>query len=209
METWNDQFERRPIQETGVSRVDLSEEKWQAILQNDITYDGKFWYAVKTTSIFCRPSCKSRPPKKENVRIFMAPEQALAARFRPCKRCKPTGEKLPDDEWISLVSEYMNSHYNENITLELLAEISHSSPFHLQRTFKRLCGITPTEHMQQLRMEHAKRWLAESDLKIADIGLQVGMTNTPYFVTLFKQKVGCTPAVYRRQYKKGDNIHES
>ncbi|MDQ0112679.1 AraC family transcriptional regulator of adaptative response / methylphosphotriester-DNA alkyltransferase methyltransferase [Paenibacillus harenae] len=182
----------------------LTEEKWQAILHNDADYDGKFWYAVKTTSIFCRPSCKSKPPKKENVRIYPTAEQALTGGFRPCKRCKPTGEKLPDEEWIGHVTDYIVSHYKEHLTLELLADTSHSSPYHLQRTFKRISGITPTEYIQDLRIQHAKTLLVRSDRKIAEIGSQVGMTNTPYFVTLFKQKVGCTPASYRRQHKRGD-----
>ena len=89
----------------------LTDEIWQAILSNDSAYNDQFYYAVKSTGIFCRPSCKSKPPKKENVRLFRTAEQAQSAQFRPCKRCKPTNERLPDDEWISLVTEYIDRNY--------------------------------------------------------------------------------------------------
>lgn len=64
-------------------------DKWDAVKQNDKTCDGIFFYAVKSTGIFCRPSCKSRLPKKDNVTFFNTADQALAAGFRPCKRCRP------------------------------------------------------------------------------------------------------------------------
>lgn len=75
----------------------MTNEKWQAIIDNDASYNNQFFYAVKTTRIFCKPSCKSRVPKKENVRIFSNAKQALQANFRPCKRCKPTNENLPEE----------------------------------------------------------------------------------------------------------------
>lgn len=80
--------------ELGIGGESITVEMWQAIVQNDSSYDDKFYYGVKTTRIFCRPSCKSRPPKIENVRIFQNVQQALSENFRPCKRCKPTGQRL-------------------------------------------------------------------------------------------------------------------
>ncbi len=68
-----------------ISQEHIACEKWQAIILNDASYDGAFFYGVKTTGIFCRPSCKSRTPKKENVRVFQNAEQALLENFRPCK----------------------------------------------------------------------------------------------------------------------------
>jgi AraC family transcriptional regulator of adaptative response / methylphosphotriester-DNA alkyltransferase methyltransferase len=179
----------------------LTVEKWQAILNNDASYDLQFYYAVKTTGIFCRPSCKSRPPKKENVCLFQTAEQALSAQFRPCKRCKPTGLRLPDDEWIALVTEYIDKNYMETLTLEILANICHGSPFHLHRTFKKVIKITPVEFIQQKRIGLAKTQLISSDKPVAEIGLSVGMLNTPYFITLFKKKTGHTPAQYRQKNK--------
>ena len=179
----------------------LTDEQWKAIVSNDSGYDEKFFYAVKTTRIFCRPSCKSKPPNKSNVRIFDNAEQALSAHFRPCKRCKPTGERLPDREWVEQIRSYLDSHYDQAITLEHLAEICHGSPYHLQRTFKRVVGLSPVEYLQQIRMERAVFDLINTDQSVSDISLNVGMSNVPYFITLFKKKTGYTPKEYRQAHK--------
>jgi AraC family transcriptional regulator of adaptative response / methylphosphotriester-DNA alkyltransferase methyltransferase len=175
----------------------MPEEKWQAIISNDASYDGRFIYAVKTTGIFCRPSCKSKVPNKENVRLFENAEQARSAHFRPCKRCKPTGERMPDDEWVDIITQYIDSHYREILTLDTLADMCHGSPYHLQRTFKRIKGMTPVEYIQQTRITKAKEYLAQTDRAVSDIALNVGMANTSYFITLFKKKTGRTPNDYR------------
>ncbi|MFC5700632.1 bifunctional transcriptional activator/DNA repair enzyme AdaA [Cohnella faecalis] len=175
-----------------------SDEQWQAIVGNDASYDGRFFYAVKTTGIFCRPSCKSRPPKRENIQLFHSADEALSARFRPCKRCKPTGQRLPDAEWVALIVEYIDRYYMETLTLDKLAELSHGSPYHLHRTFKRVMGTTPVAYIQQLRIDKAKEELLASNRPIADVGASVGMPSPPYFITLFKKWTGVTPASYRQ-----------
>lgn len=177
---------------------ELTDEKWQAILSNDASYDGKFFYAVKTTGIFCRPSCKSRPPKKENICLFQNAEQALSAKFHPCKRCKPTDQRLPDDESIALATEYIDKHYMETFTLQTLASICHGSLYHLHRTFKRIKQMTPVEYIQERRIEIAKEQLVSTNMPISEVGMSVGLQNTPYFITLFKKKSGITPAQYRQ-----------
>lgn len=177
----------------------LTEEKWEAIIGNDESYDFKFFYAVKSTGIFCRPSCKSKPPNRGNVRIFMNAERAIREGFRPCKRCKPTGERLPDHEWIEVITRYMDHNFAEPLSLHLLAEIGHGSPYHLHRTFKKIMGMTPLEYLQRIRLDHAKALLKQPDLSIAAIGKRVGLPNTSYFISLFKQNFGYTPSDYRRQ----------
>ncbi|MEI4802608.1 bifunctional transcriptional activator/DNA repair enzyme AdaA [Bacillus sp. NPDC077411] len=179
----------------------MTNEKWQAIIDNDASYNNQFFYAVKTTGIFCKPSCKSRVPKKENVRIFPNAEQALRANFRPCKRCKPTNVRLPDNEWMTLITEYIDKNFTEKLTLETLSGIAHGSPYHLHRTFKKIKGITPVEYIQQVRLNAAKEYLIQTNKAIADIAICVGMANTPYFITLFKKKTGQTPAQFRQMSK--------
>ncbi|MGF6950381.1 AraC family transcriptional regulator of adaptative response / methylphosphotriester-DNA alkyltransferase methyltransferase [Neobacillus sp. B4I6] len=179
----------------------MTNEKWQAIIDNDASYNNQFFYAVKTTGIFCKPSCKSRIPKKENVRIFLNAEQALRANFRPCKRCKPTNERLPDSEWVALITEYIDKNFIEKLTLETLANIAHGSPYHLHRTFKKIKGITPVEYIQQVRLKAAKEYLIHTNKAIADLAICVGMSNASYFITLFKKKTGHTPAQFRQMSK--------
>jgi AraC family transcriptional regulator, regulatory protein of adaptative response / methylphosphotriester-DNA alkyltransferase methyltransferase len=182
--------------------VPVSDEQWQAIANNDASYDGQFFYAVKTTGIFCRPSCKSRVPKRENIGFFEYADQALAAHFRPCKRCKPTRQRLPDEEWITFITEYVDSHCDETLTLEALALLSHGTPYHLHRTFKKIKGMTPVDYIQHVRIEKAKMLLTTCDDPVAKIGESVGLSNAPYFITLFKRKTGQTPEAYRRQQKQ-------
>ncbi|MBE7101612.1 methylphosphotriester-DNA--protein-cysteine methyltransferase family protein [Bacillus cereus] len=177
----------------------VTNEYWQAIIQNDTTYDDKFFYAVKSTGIFCRPSCKSRIPNKNNVRIFLHAEQAMHENFRPCKRCKPNGITLPNEEWIEQIKDYIKNHYNEALTLSLLAEMCHGSPYHLQRTFKRLTGISPIEYIQQFRVVKAKEFLLNTNQTVIEISTAVGIENPEYFATLFKKKTGFTPTEYRKK----------
>jgi AraC family transcriptional regulator, regulatory protein of adaptative response / methylphosphotriester-DNA alkyltransferase methyltransferase len=178
--------------------VSMTNEQWSAIIFNDAFYDNKFYYGVNTTGIFCRPSCKSRPPKRQNVKIFLDPKQALAENFRPCKRCKPTDQKLPAEEWVEQVAEYIDTNFKDHLTLQILADLFHGSPFHLQRTFKKVKRITPAEYIQDTRISKAMEFLSNADTSIKEIAIAVGITNMSYFVTLFKQKTGLTPTKYRQ-----------
>jgi AraC family transcriptional regulator, regulatory protein of adaptative response / methylphosphotriester-DNA alkyltransferase methyltransferase len=184
----------------------MTDEMWQAIIDNDATYNEQFFYAVKTTGIFCKPSCKSRVPIRENVYIFQSVDQARAANFRPCKRCNPTNKRLPDSEWVELITQYIAKNYTEKITLETLADMCHGSPYHLHRTFKKIEGITPVEYIQQVRINTATKHLIQSDRAIADIAMTVGMPNTSYFITLFKKKTGHTPIQYRQLHRKNNKL---
>ncbi|MFS0646829.1 bifunctional transcriptional activator/DNA repair enzyme AdaA [Siminovitchia sp. 179-K 8D1 HS] len=184
----------------------LSDEIWKAIVSNDASYDNVFFYAIRTTGIFCKPSCKSRIPKKENVYIFQNAEEALSANFRPCKRCKPTDERLPDQTWVDQITDYIDRHYPENLTLQIIAEMCHGSPYHLHRTFKRITGITPSEYIQQRRIEKAVKALIETDQTIQEIAKSVGIPNTPYFITIFKKMKGKTPKEYR-YIKRNLHLH--
>ncbi|MGG3467364.1 bifunctional transcriptional activator/DNA repair enzyme AdaA [Neobacillus pocheonensis] len=180
----------------------IPDEYWKAIVENDSSYDDSFYYGVATTGIFCRPSCKSRTPRIENVLIFKNAKMALSENFRPCKRCKPDGLRLPDAEWILQIVEWINENFNKQISLEKLAEIGHGSHYHLQRTFNRLKGMSPLEYIQQVRIEKAINYLITTNKSVSEIGIAVGLSNTPYFITLFKKKTGITPAEYRKQERR-------
>lgn len=176
----------------------MQDRYWQAIVANDASYDGTFYYAVKTTGIFCRPSCKSRVPKRENVRVFHDRQTAAAEHFRPCKRCRPDGLRLPEEEWIELIADHIKVSYAEPITLSVLADQFYASVYHLQRTFKRVKGITPLTYLQQQRIEAAKRLLIETNSPVNVIGAQVGIANAAHFATVFQKKTGVTPSEFRQ-----------
>jgi AraC family transcriptional regulator of adaptative response / methylphosphotriester-DNA alkyltransferase methyltransferase len=171
---------------------------WQAIINNDSSYNGTFYYGVITTGIFCRPSCKSKSPRKENVRIFKSSEDALSAQFRPCKRCRPTGSKLPDEEWVDHAVYLIGQHYAEPLTLTLLADMLHASPYHLHRMFKRIKGITLAEYILQTRIQAAQLQLQESTNSILDVAMSVGFPNASHFSTVFMKKTGMKPSQYRQ-----------
>ncbi|NWO14189.1 bifunctional transcriptional activator/DNA repair enzyme AdaA [Virgibacillus sp.] len=179
----------------------LSEEQWQAIITNDAAFDAVFLYGVRSTGIFCRPSCKSPNPKKEFIRIFQNSQQASTEGYRPCKRCKPCDEHMPDEEWVLQITQFIDTHYAEPLTLARLAKHCHGSPYYLQRTFKKMMKISPNDYIQQIRISHAKKQLIQTDKSIAEIGMKVGLPNTPYFITLFKQYTGKTPKQFRSAFK--------
>lgn len=177
----------------------LTEERWQAIIGNDASYDFKFFYAVKSTGIFCRPSCKSKVPNRANVRIFRTAAEAIREEFRPCKRCKPTGERLPDREWVEAIARYMERHYDSAMTLNMLAEMFHGSPYHLHRTFKKIMKATPVAYLQGIRLDKAREQLARTNMSVAEVGSSVGLPSPSYFISLFKRTFGMTPYEYRKR----------
>jgi len=185
-----------------VAYEQIPKEYWNAIKECDKSYDDLFLYGVKTTGIFCRPSCRSRVPNIGNVAIFQNAAQALAENFRPCKRCKPEGLSLPAEEWIKQIIVWIDQHYCAPITLHQLGDLFHGSPYHLQRVFKRVTGKSPTEYIQDIRLEKAVHMLEAGEQSIADVGASAGFPSTPYFISLFKKKLGTTPAAYRNKTRE-------
>ncbi len=176
------------------------EEKWQAVLNNDMEYDGVFFYAVKTTGIYCRPSCKSKPPNRGNICFFETSEQARKAGFRPCKRCR---SDLIDYEPMKRIAEEAKNKiknvYRKQIDLyQELNEIGITGR-RLADIFKEEYGMTPKAYADHLRLEEAKYLLKDTDEKIADIAYLVGFGSLSAFYKLFKKEVHLTPAEYRKK----------
>ncbi|WP_240548025.1 bifunctional transcriptional activator/DNA repair enzyme AdaA [Paenibacillus lignilyticus] len=176
----------------------MTSEMWLAIASCDASYDGRFYYGVSSTGIFCRPSCKSRTPNPKHVHIFLNAQAALASEYRPCKRCKPEGRRLPEEEWVESIAAMMNERYEEPLTLAALAELAHVSPYHIQRTFKRIKGKSPAAYLQQVRVEAAKELLlSATELTISEIGVRVGYPNAAHFATVYQKETGSSPSAYR------------
>src|SRR5579862_6454527 len=115
---------------------------WQALETRDAQMDGVFFFAVLTTGVYCRPSCPSRRPRRENVIFFQRRDAAELAGFRACMRCKPEQERARhgNAELVEKICRYLENHLDESVTLAGLGKKLALSPFHLQRTFKAATG---------------------------------------------------------------------
>lgn len=175
------------------------QEMWKAVQDNDISYDGIFFYAVKSTGIYCRPSCKSKLPKRENICFFATAEQAKAAGFRPCKRCR---SDLLDYQPIQAIAQDVKQKIEANFaSQEQLQESLHAvgvTPRRMTDIFKQEYGVTPKEYADLLRLREAKRLLTDTQNTVTEIAYATGFSSLATFHRFFKQRVGTTPAMYRK-----------
>ncbi len=130
--------------------------RWRAVLDRDARQDGKFFYAVCSTGVFCRPTCPSRRPRRGGVVFFATAVEAERAGFRACLRCRP----LEGDRRAMLAEKlcrYIETHADEPLTLAVLGDYAGVTQFHLQRTFKRVMGVTPREYAAACRLRALKK----------------------------------------------------
>ncbi|QQE79803.1 bifunctional transcriptional activator/DNA repair enzyme AdaA [Alicyclobacillus sp. SO9] len=178
----------------------MNQAQWEAIINCDAAFDGEFFYGVKTTRIFCRPSCRSRAPIPENVSLFSTVGAALDDGFRPCKRCKPDEHYLnPDAALVEATKTVITRRLEERLTLEVVAAELAISPYHLHRVFRRSTGITPADYLLRKRIETAKEALrTEPKRSITDIALAVGFRTASHFSTVFHRETGQKPSDFRQ-----------
>jgi AraC family transcriptional regulator of adaptative response/methylated-DNA-[protein]-cysteine methyltransferase len=171
---------------------------WQAVLTRDADAQD-FVYAVRTTGIYCRPTCPSRRPRRESVAFFSSADVAEVAGFRECRRCRPrAGRVLPPGlAEVRRACAFIAAHADEPITLAALATHVGASAFHLQRTFTRIVGISPRAYQSALR---ARRFRADlrngTDLSAAVYDAGYGSISRVYEHSPTGR--GMTPAAYRR-----------
>ena len=133
------------------------EQAWAAVLGRDRRLDGRLFYGVASTGVYCRPSCPSRRPLRRNALFFEAPAEAERAGYRPCLRCDPRGEQVPSPPpSVGKAREYLDRHFDEPVKLDVLGREVGMSPHHLQRTFKKTYGLTPKEYQDVLRLQRLK-----------------------------------------------------
>jgi AraC family transcriptional regulator, regulatory protein of adaptative response / methylated-DNA-[protein]-cysteine methyltransferase len=135
---------------------------WQQVLERDASADGQFFYAVKSTKVYCKPSCASRRPSRKNVTFFPTAAAAEAAGYRACLRCEPARvEDKPDPQAqvIEAVSEYLKDHAGERTKLADLAKATGVGRLTILRGFKRVLGVSPGEYAKQARLERFKQAL--------------------------------------------------
>jgi AraC family transcriptional regulator of adaptative response/methylated-DNA-[protein]-cysteine methyltransferase len=176
----------------------IEDTRWQAVLGRDGASDGKFVFAVSSTGVYCRPSCPSKRPKRENVTFFRRPQEAETAGFRECLRCRPKAiAGNPRQELIKAVCRYIELHLDEPVTLARLGAEFHQSPFHLQRTFKAVLGITPKEYADSCRMRGFRQKL-KAGHSVTRAMHDAGYSSTSRLYSRTSSELGMEPAKYRR-----------
>ncbi len=178
--------------------IDEHEAHWAAVLARDVSQDGVFFYGVSTTGVYCRPSCGSRRPRRNNVRFFCTPEEAERAGFRPCLRCQPLALRPGDArvEFVEKVCRYIEEHLDEPVRLKVLSRKFGRSPFHLQRTFKSLLGISPREYADTCRMRSLKNGL-QAGRSVTHSMYEAGYGSTSRLYEKTDRQLGMTPTLYR------------
>jgi AraC family transcriptional regulator of adaptative response/methylated-DNA-[protein]-cysteine methyltransferase len=171
---------------------------WQAVMSRNSQADGTFVYAVRSTGIYCNPSCPSRRPKREHVLFFSLPADAEQAGFRACRRCQP--QLTPPGEaqvaMVQQVCSYIESHLEEPVTLATLGSLVNMSPFYLQRIFKQSMGISPHQYAEACRLKKLKTRLREGETVTSAL-IEAGYSSTSRLYERSQAHLGMTPNRYR------------
>ncbi len=179
---------------------------WSAFHRGDRRYDGRFVTAVRTTGIFCRPSCTCRKPLRENVRFYASPAHAARAGFRPCKRCRPElrgGPAEADRAMAEAALAYMRANLESAVYARDVAAAVAVSPSHFSRRFRAADGRTPMRALADLRADRAETLLRDTSTPTLDAGFAAGFQSASAFVRAFRRKTGLPPASWRRSRKGG------
>jgi AraC family transcriptional regulator of adaptative response/methylated-DNA-[protein]-cysteine methyltransferase len=176
----------------------ITARRWQAVLDRDASLDGAFVFAVSSTGIFCRPSCPAKRPRRQNVTFFADALQAEQSGYRACLRCRPKAvDGNPRSALVRAICRYIEQHIEDRLTLSLLAREFRRSPFHLQRTFKNVLGVSPKAYINAVRLRQVKQNLqAGHDVTTALYAAGYGSSSRLYERTA--AQLGMTPEKYRR-----------
>ena len=185
--------------ETRFSTVD--DPRWAAVVARSREADGQFWYSVKTTGVYCRPSCGARLPRPENVRFHASREAAEAAGFRPCRRCRPeTGPRPAAPAAIVRACRLIEQALADGEAAPPLADLARSvsmSRFHFHRLFRQHTGLTPRQYGEAQRERRLRDRLAGSDSVTGAI-YDAGYGSNGRFYERSREVLGMTPTSWRR-----------
>ncbi|HXP40627.1 MAG TPA: bifunctional DNA-binding transcriptional regulator/O6-methylguanine-DNA methyltransferase Ada [Candidatus Acidoferrales bacterium] len=171
--------------------------RWHSVVDRDSKADGKFFYSVKTTGVYCRPSCGARLARPENVQYHLTCEDAEKAGFRACKRCKPDQMGLAAENSLKIAKVCRLIERSEQVlTLKHLAKQAEMSPFHFHRTFKSITGLTPTAYAKAHRNQRVRASL-ERSTTVTDAIYDAGFNSSGRFYETTNQVLGMTPTKFR------------
>ncbi len=182
---------------TGVTMPStIADARWRALVSRDLTADGTFVYGVASTGVYCRPSCPSRRPRPAGVLYFSGPADAERAGYRACRRCRPQDPASPLVTKIQRARQWVDEHPGANPSLKRLARVAGTSPWHLQRSFTRLYGVSPREYAAARRVGKLKREL-RSETRLAEVGYEAGFGSPSRLYDASGAALGMTPRAYR------------
>ncbi len=172
---------------------------WQAVVAKDARFDGQFVFAVSSTGVYCRPSCPSRRAHRERVKFFELPEAAEQAGFRACLRCQPRRARImdPQVELVQRVCHLLDTSESESLKLAELAKQSGVSQFHLQRTFKRVMGISPRQYLAARKIDNFKTLVRKGESVTSSL-YESGFNSSSRLYEHAAEELGMTPATYSR-----------
>ena len=184
-----------------------NEQLWQAVVAKDARFDGQFVFAVTSTGVYCRPSCPSRRAHRERVKFFDLPEAAEQAGFRACLRCQPRRARVldPQIDLVQRVCRLLNAPDGEPLKLAELASETGVSVFHLQRTFKRVMGISPKQYLAAQRFGNFKALVRKGE-SVTNSLYESGFNSSSRLYEHASDELGMTPATYGRG-GRGVNIN--
>lgn len=180
-----------------------SDEMWRAVVECDQSRDGQFFYGVRAVGVYCRPSCRSKTPLRENILYFANEEDARKAGFRSCKRCRPDLPGYnPASELAGKVKEVIDAYCNEPEQLAMKMKQTGVTAGHMASIFKQQYGLQPIQYLNGQRADQAKKLLTETAMPIIDIAGEIGFNSLPAFYRFFKKQAGITPKAYRAEARK-------
>ena len=172
--------------------------RWRSVLRRDASADGRFVYAVRSTGIYCRPSCPSRRPKPENVSFHQTCAEAEAAGYRACRRCRPNGVPFADRDAAVIVEACRLIEAAEELPkLDALAALLGLSPFHLHRRFKAVTGLTPKAYGTAHRFRRLREGLVQGDGSVTHAIYGAGFGSSSRFYEASDGVLGMTPTIYK------------
>ena len=174
------------------------EARWHAVQTRDRAAEGHFFYAVLTTGVFCRPTCPSRQPRRENVAFFSTPEAAAKAGYRPCKRCRPTGRSVEQAQLAAIRQACALIDAAETPpSLNELAEAVGLSPYHFHRLFKEVVGVTPKAYAAAKRAGRVQEELA-AGTPVTEALYGAGYGSSSRLYEQSRATLGMTPSAFRK-----------
>jgi AraC family transcriptional regulator of adaptative response/methylated-DNA-[protein]-cysteine methyltransferase len=171
--------------------------RWASVVARDARADGAFVFAVRTTGIYCRPSCPARRPRRARVVLFATPDAAEAGGFRACRRCHPRAAESPRAAWVRRIGRLIEQSPERAPSLARLAAAAGVGPHHLQRAFKRATGLSPKQYGEALRLGRLRRAL-RGGAPVEDAAHEAGYGSPSRAHAHATRALGMTPGAYRR-----------